>query len=115
MYIFATIRIPSTSTISSAKRQDYLLRPREVDDKARFLARGGFTAANWQTLHAAIQELAASTPAVQDGRNDYGIFWRTEGLLVGPQANLRVALIWLEWALDGTFHFVTLKPLRKSR
>lgn len=51
---------------------------------------------------------AAGTYAVQDGHNNYGTFWRTEGLLVGPQANLRVVLIWLEWALDGTFHFVTL-------
>jgi hypothetical protein len=115
VYISWIMRIPSTATVSSAKLQEYLLLPREVDDKARFLARGGFAAANWQTLDAAIRELAAGTPAVQDGHNDYGTFWRTEGLLVGPQANLRVVLIWLEWALDGTFHFVTLKPLRRSR
>ena len=108
------MRIPSSATISPRKIQEYLLRPREIDDKARFLARGGFAAENWRTLEAAIRELAAGTPAEEDGTNDYGTFWRTEGSLQGPRADLRVVLIWLEWATDGSFHFVTLKPLKRS-
>jgi hypothetical protein len=42
--------------------------------------------------------------------NDYGVFWRTEGSLSGPIAELPVVLIWLQWAIDGSVHFVTLKP-----
>jgi hypothetical protein len=80
------MRIPSSATISSRKIQEYLLRPREIDDKARFLARGGFAAENWRTLEAAIRELAAGTPAEEDGTNDYGTFWRTERILAGPQS-----------------------------
>jgi hypothetical protein len=113
--LFGVMHIPLSATISARKILEYLLRPREIDDKARFLARGGFAAENWRSLEAAIRELAATTLAEQDGDNEYGTFWRTEGLLLGPQANLRVVLIWLEWEVDGSFHFVTLKPVKRRR
>lgn len=52
--------------------------------------------------------------AVEDGTNEYGTFFRVEGILEGPAPPpLQVVLIWLQWKLDGTFHFVTLKPLRR--
>lgn len=106
------MHIPSSATISVRKIREYLLRPRQVDDKSRFLARGGFDAANWRMLEAAIRQLAADAPAEQDGSNEYGTFWRTEGFLRGPKTQLAVVLIWMEWAVDGSIHFVTLKPLR---
>jgi len=46
--------------------------------------------------------------------HDEAAFSRTEGSLLGPRADLRVVLIWLEWAADGSFHFVTLKPSKRS-
>ena len=108
------MRIPPTASIPAEKITGYLLRPRQIDDKSRFLARGGFAAADWEALEAAIRDLAETTTAEQDGTNEYGTFWRTEVLLVGPQAKLPVVLIWLEWAVDGSFHFVTLKPSKRS-
>jgi hypothetical protein len=66
-------------------------------------------------LEAAIRQMAANYDAVEDGANDYGVFYRVDGDLAGPSGlALRVALIWLQWNIDGTFHFVTLKPLRGS-
>jgi hypothetical protein len=108
------MRIPRSASIPVEKITGYLLRPRQIDDKSRFLARGGFAAANWEVLEAAIRLLAETTAAEQDGSNDYGTFWRTEGFLVGPESRLQVVLIWLEWAVDGSFHFVTLKPLKRG-
>jgi hypothetical protein len=46
--------------------------------------------------------------------HDEAAFSLTEGSVEGPKADLRVFLIWLEWATDGSFHFVTLKPLKRS-
>ena len=109
------MQIPRTATIPVEKNTSYLLRPRQIDDKSRFLARGGFRAADWRILEEAIRELAETTAAEKDRTNEYGTFWRTEGLLRGPQGKLPVVLIWLEWAVDSSFHFVTLKPARKTR
>ena len=47
-------------------------------------------------MEAAIRDLAETTTANQDGTNEYGTCWRTEGFLVGPQSKLLVVLIWLE-------------------
>jgi hypothetical protein len=112
--LIGVMRIPPSASIPVEKITDYLLRPRQIDDKSRFLARGGFSASDWKTVEAAIRDLAETTTANQDGTNEYGTFWRTEGFLVGPQAKLPVVLIWLEWAADGSFHFVTLKPLKRN-
>jgi len=57
--------------------------------------------------------LAAAEPALHDGTNEYGNFWRVEGLLTGPERGILVVTIWLEWHTDGRFRFVTLKPWRK--
>ena len=65
------------------------------------------------SLEDAIRRAAATLDAVEDGTNDYGTFFRIDGNVEGPNGrSLQVVLIWLQWKLDGTFHFVTLKPLR---
>ena len=82
------------------------------DDKSKFLAQAGFELGEPDLLEDAIRRAAATFEAVEDGANDYGTFFRVEGELVGPNGrSLQVALIWLQWKLDGTFHFVTLKPV----
>lgn len=53
---------------------------------------------------------SASAEATEDGDNYYGAFLRVEGELVGPQGSLSVVLIWIRWHVDGSLHFVTLKP-----
>lgn len=58
--------------------------------------------------------MAAAYDAAKEGTSEYGTFYRVEGELMGPGGlSLPVTQIWLQWSIDGTFHFVTLKPLRK--
>ncbi len=107
------MNIPADAVIATDKLTGYLLIARPLDDKSKFLASAGFTQSNFEILEAAIRNLATVAPAEEDGRNDYGIFWRVAGRLQGPTATLQVVTVWLQWHLDGRFRFITLKPLRK--
>jgi len=110
------VRIPSDAIIPMEKLTAYLLVPREWDDKSKFLAFAGFTRDNPHLLLAAIRELAATAEAVEDGRSEYGVFLRTEGLLTGPNGrDLAVVTIWLQAWSDGQTRFVTLKPRKEKR
>jgi len=110
---YCGMRLPRDTIIDRAKLVQYLLAPRLTDDKSRYLASAGFTQSNPTQLEDAIRQLASTAETHEDGVNEYGIFWRTEGLLAGPVAELPVVLIWLEWFVDGSVHFVTLKPPRR--
>lgn len=110
------MRIPPDATIQMEKLTAYLLVAREWDDKSKFLGQAGFTRENPHLLLAAIRELAATAEAVEDGRNEYGVFLRAEGTLTGPNGRaLRVATIWLESWTDRQVRFVTLKPWKEKK
>src|SRR5689334_17941191 len=109
------MRIPGDAIIPREKLTRYLLVPRPWDDKSRFLAQAGFVISDPDALDRAIRTVAETSDPQVDGVNEYGTFYRLEGELTGPNGrSLSVILIWLQWKLDGTFHFVTLKP-RKSQ
>lgn len=98
------------------KLTDYLLVPREWDDKSKFLAQAGFTLENPHLLLTSLRKLAEGAEAVQDGGNEYGEFLRAEGELTGPKGRaLSVVTIWLRWHLDGRVRFVTLKPRKETK
>jgi hypothetical protein len=64
----------------------------------------------------ALRRLVAREEAAPDGENEYGEFFRVEGDLTGPNGIvLPVVTIWLRWRLDGSFHFITLKPRKEKR
>jgi hypothetical protein len=107
------MRIPADAKIASEKLTRYLLVPRPVNDKSRFLFRAGFTRSAPAVLETAIRQLADESAARENGFNDYGTFWRVTGMLRGPVASVRVVAIWLEWHSDRSFHFITLKPFRE--
>src|SRR3712207_2727424 len=105
------MRIPADAVIPPEKLTQYLLRFRPWDDKSRFLSSAGFAATRPEILENAIRVATATSEAVEDGENDYGMFYRVDGELVKPNGRfLSVVIIWLQWKLDGKFHFVTLKP-----
>jgi hypothetical protein len=107
------MHIPPNAIIPPEKLTRYLLVPRPWDDKSRFLAQAGFSLSDPDRLENAIRQTVAQFEAFEDGTNDYGTFFRVEGDLIGPNGcTLQVVLIWLQWRLDGTHHFVTLKPLK---
>ena len=110
------MKIPDDAEIAPEKLTGYLLVPRPSDDKSKFLAQAGFTPYNPGELLGSLRRLAIEADAVEDGRNEFGIFYRVDGSLVGLDGRaLVVATVWLRWHSDGSFHFVTLKPLRSPQ
>ena len=110
------MQIPDDAVIPQEKLTSYLLVPRPGDDKSKFLAQAGFTRDNPGELMAALRRLTSGAEGTEDGANEYGTFYRVEGELLGPgDRSLTVVTVWLRWATDGSFHFVTLKPWRVPR
>ncbi|MFN8486375.1 MAG: hypothetical protein U0350_02210 [Caldilineaceae bacterium] len=107
------MKIPLDALIPQEKLTQYLLAPKEVDDKSKFLAQAGFVRENPDALVTAIRELIQRENAVHDLTNVYGDYYRVEGELVGPKGRLLVVTIWIvKVHSDGKFRFVTLKPKR---
>lgn len=109
------MKIPPDAIIPNSKITNYLLVLREQDDKSKFLAQAGFTQDNPEQLTLALRQLADSVKAVEDTTNEYGIFYRVEGELIGiNNKNLSVITIWLNRKIDGKFQFITLKPKKEK-
>jgi len=110
------MKIPSDAIIPLEKITEYLLVPREWDDKSKFLAQAGFLRDNPELLLRAIRKLATDVDAVEDRTNEYGAFFRVEGELQGPNGRgLQVVTIWLRRHVDGQVRFVTLKPRKEKK
>ena len=108
--------LDAANRVALEKLTSYLLVHREWDDKSKFLAQAGFTRENPHWLLSSIRELAASVEAEEDRANEYGVFLRAEGDLLGPNGRkLSVVTIWLRWRLDGSVRFVTLKPRKEKK
>jgi len=106
------MRIPPSAEISVEKLTHYLLAYRPKNDKSGFLAQAGFDRRQAGILEQAIRKMIAENGAVADRWNEYGTFFRVTGRLQGPNGSLDVVTIWLKRANDGSFRFITLKPLR---
>jgi hypothetical protein len=100
--------------IPDSKISQYLLIYREQDDKSKFLAQAGFAPSNPDQLKDAILELVETTEAIEDSRNEYGIFYRVEGNLKRSR-DLAVVTIWLERTIDKRVQFITLKPKKEKK
>lgn len=108
------MKLPDDVIIPDGKISQYLLIYREQDDKSKFLAQAGFTPSNPDQLKAAILELVQTTEAIEDSKNEYGIFYRVEGNLKGSR-DIAVVTIWLERTIDKRVQFITLKPKKEKK
>lgn len=108
--------IPVDAEIKTEKLTHYLLVPRPKNDKSKFLAKAGFVSDNADMLEVAIRLLIQSNEAIEDHRDDYGIFYQVTGKLVGPDGELDVVTIWVMEPKDNdhVFRFITLKPRREK-
>lgn len=106
------MKLQGTLIIPDAKLTQYLLVPRQEDDKSKFLAQAGFTQDNPDQLKQAILTLTQIHDVISDRQDKYGRYYRVEGDLIGPNCALAVVTIWIERAEDGNIQFVTLKPKR---
>jgi hypothetical protein len=110
------MKIPSDAIIPVEKLTRYLLVFKPQDDKSKFLAQAGFTLDNPEDLEQAIRTLITTEPAIPDGTNEYGRFYRVEGQLQGNQARtLAVVTLWIQWHIDQKYRFVTLKPKKEKK
>ncbi len=105
------MKIPQDATIAREKLTQYLLVPRQRNDKSGFLAQAGFTQENPERLEEAIRRLIREQDAVPDREDEYGRFSRVEGALIGPNGTLNTVTVWIE-TVGGGVRFVTLKPAR---
>jgi hypothetical protein len=109
------VKIPGDALIPDDKITHYLLVQKARNDKSKFLARAGFTTDGPEALRTAIQLIAEAGEAVEDRRNEYGVFYQVVGKLAGTNGiTLSVVTIWLQRQIDGKFQFVTLKPLKET-
>lgn len=106
------MKLQSNIIIPDSKLTQYLLVPRQEDDKSKFLAQAGFTQDNPDQLKQAIFHLIQNCDAISDRQDKYGTYYRVEGELVGINRSLAVVTVWIERAKDGHIQFVTLKPKR---
>lgn len=110
------MKIPNDAIIPVEKLTCYLLVFKPQDDKSKYLAQVGFTLDNPQDLEQAIRNLITTEPAILDGDNEYGRFYRVEGQLKGTQnKTLNVVTIWIQWHSDQKYRFVTLKPKKEKK
>ena len=110
------MKLPQPVIIPDDKITKYLLVHREQDDKSKFLSQAGFTQANPEKLKNSILHLISTTEAREDTTNEYGIFYRVEGELIGVNnQKLAVITIWLKRKIDNQIQFITLKPKKEKR
>lgn len=109
------MKLPVNIVIPDEKLTGYLLVPRIWNDKSKSLSQTGFTSTNPGRLKKELATLAQKAEAVEDGVNEYGIFYRTDGELTGPNGrSLPVTVIWMRRKTDGVVCFTTLKPRREK-
>lgn len=78
------------------------------------MAQAGFTLDNPEALVNAIRLLIAKGEAIEDRRNEYGVFYQVVGDLTGVNSvTLSVVTIWLQRQVDRKYQFVTFKPYKE--
>ncbi|ACK64411.1 conserved hypothetical protein [Rippkaea orientalis PCC 8801] len=109
------MQIPPNAIIPQAKLTEYLLKYKTKNDKSQYLSQAGFTQDNPEQLKIAIYELIQTNRGIKDGENEYGIFYKVSGELIGiNRRNLSVITIWLQRKIDNQFQFITLKPNKEK-
>jgi len=106
------MKIPPNAVIAEEKLTQYLLVPRQRNDKSRFLSQAGFSVEEPVILEQAIRKLTTENDAVGDREDEYGVFYQVVGSLEGPKGILSVITIWIKEAGGGQYRFVTLKPAK---
>jgi len=104
------MKLPADSEIAHIKATHYLLKLREEDDKSKFLAQAGYTAAHVEKLLQDLRGLlAADAEFVQ--KTEYGDKYQICGTLTGPNGRaLRIVSVWMIERATGKTKFVTLYP-----
>ena len=105
------MKLPADSYIAKDKLIRYLLVPRVHGDKSAFLAQGGYTLRNADSLFQDLRLQILSLDAQKLESNQFGQYYEIRGTLTGPNGEtLAVRTIWMTDHLSGITKFVTLTP-----
>jgi hypothetical protein len=101
--------LPQDSLISEEKLTKYLLIQLSKDDKSKFLAKAGYTLANWKRLEQDIRDQILTQPAEVLEVNQYGQKYSIRASLKGINGiELKILTIWM--VEKNVAKFVTLVP-----
>lgn len=78
------MKLPPNTIIARAKVTDYLLRPRDEDDKSGFLGIAGYTLENPDRLINDLRSQILPLAAEQVEETEYGPKFQIRGTLTGP-------------------------------
>jgi hypothetical protein len=105
------MKLPADIFIAREKLTDCLLVWQKRGDKSGFLARAGYALETAAQLEADLRVLAAETDAKLVKHNPHGDYYKTVGVLEGPNGlRLCVIAIWMTERLSGRTKFITLIP-----
>ena len=105
------MKLPDDSIITREKITEYLLKWQPDNDKSQFLARAGYSSANWQRLLEDIRTQILPTEAELMRKTAYGDLFRIRGKLLGPNGvSLKVITIWMAENASRQTKFITLFP-----
>lgn len=109
------MKLPLDTTIAQAKLTQYLLKHLPEDDKSQFLARAGYTQANWQQLERDLREQILPLDAVPFEQTRYGEKYEIRGTLTGSNGiTLKIVTIWMIEIPSQQAKFITLFPNKEG-
>ena len=109
------MKLPREASIAPEKLKNYLLTPRLINDKGRFLSLAGYDRDNWRNLEQDLRTHILTQEARLQETTLYGEVYEIRGTLVGPNGTaLLVVTIWMEERATGQTKFITLFPGRGS-
>jgi hypothetical protein len=98
--------------IDSVKITNYLLVPKDKNDKSKFLNELGYTLDNWEILVEDIRNIVLENEAFFQKESPFGgDLYKVKGQL----RNFGIITIWLMLDNQNTFRFVTLFPNKSEK
>jgi len=82
------MKLPANTIIARRKLDEYLLRPRNEDDKSGFPALAGYTLENADRLMSDLREQLLPLNAELFDETEYGPKYRIRGTLTGPNGRV---------------------------
>lgn len=109
------MKLPLDSEIREEKLTEYLLKPRERNDKSKFLTKLGYGQTNWQELREDIRTQILPHEAFFAENTDYGDIYEIKATLTGPSGeSVKVLTIWMQNPINKRTHLVTLYPAKEA-
>jgi len=110
------MKLPGDVKVPKDKLLQYLLLPREENDKSEFLKLAGYKLSTWEELRKDLIGLVKKNEVTETESSPYGTKYEIRGKLLGPNGReLHVVSIWIELDGSGEIRFVTLFPDREVK